>query len=158
MEMREIAGLSHDELTTLVRELSQGEGMTDEALKLSAARRGLDPNIAAELRTAIVDASELIIEAVHRRAIRSALGIETAGQTLTQRRLKYMNETGLSQRTLVRHEIEGAEAIAEILPRLEHIREQDAAKVETERELEINELKRDIGEIKSMLNQLLHAS
>lgn len=64
-------------------------------------------------------ASSLIVDRQHREAIRNALGLgdeHASALNLTERRSAYLrSDTSVSPRTLIRHEREGAHALAQIL-------------------------------------------
>ena len=109
------------DVTAFLRELAQGEGLTldgTEAALKAAGYQETDRIKLEETINQITSASELIVNREHREAIRNALGITGQGDTLTERRMGYLTNVDISLRTLQRHEEKGAEAIAELLPRV----------------------------------------
>lgn len=107
-----------DDVATMLRNACQGEGLTEAFLADWLEGRGGDPGKATQVMERIVAASELVTNREHRRAIRNALAIEGTGKNLTDRRMSYLEKVDVSYRTLIRHEAEGAEAIATLMPRL----------------------------------------
>jgi hypothetical protein len=110
-----------EDVEQMLRDGAQGTGLTDFHFEDWLARYGID---AAFVMQAIVDidrATTLVNERDHRLALRSALGFEGEGRTLTERRNKYLENADITYRTLVRHEVEGAGAAADILHRLEDV-------------------------------------
>lgn len=110
--------LGADAMASLIRDVSQGPGLSLEAVNEWLASWNAATDGADELLIRVKEASELITNREHREAIRNALALDGKGKNLTDRRMAYLQNHDISYRTLVRHETMGATAIAQMLPRL----------------------------------------
>lgn len=104
---------------TALRELSQGEGLSVEALVMSpAAQKAFGSRLELDVYSAIRRAVRMIADPDHREALRNALAITGEGANLTERRTNYLMTVDISYRTLVRYEQAGADAAAQLLPEI----------------------------------------
>lgn len=113
------------ERADLIRGLTQGRGVMNPAYDEAVPEKtlsGLDALDQSTLVARLRDALSLMVAGPHQRAISNALGDyvyrddELKTSTLTERRNWFIeHESDVSYRTLIRHEQEGARALAAVM-------------------------------------------
>lgn len=112
--MSELEAPDLDTVINLLRALTQGEGLTADAVRREKAPGIYDEFDASDLVELIQWSADQLIDTPQTDAIRNALGLGAfKGATLTERREQYLKLAGVSLRTLIRHEQAGAEVLAD---------------------------------------------
>ena len=154
--MQEIEAAEPDEdarRIEVVRSLCQGAGWTEH----TAMERAEDLKVLGDFTTeqwddALESAFELMPESPYTAAIGNALASQEGKPNLTERRMKFLKEHGgMTYRTLVRHEQEGAELLVKYLDLVKSLSKKDWSTPVEETDPDIELLRQRIVDVEEAL-------
>lgn len=138
----------------VVRSLCQGAGWTEH----TAVERAEDLKVLGDFTTeqwddALESAFELMPDNQYTAAIGNALASQEGKPNLTERRMAFLKEHGMTYRTLVRHEQDGAELLVKYLDLVKSLSKKDWSAPVDEEDPDIELLRQRIVKLEERLEE-----
>lgn len=161
------AGDEHSEVIKkragVIRDLTTGEGMTDEKLDaLGDDVQLFGVQTAEELDELLREAADSLLTSPYVDAIKNALALDGAMEgNLTERRFEFASQgAGVKPRTLIEHEIRGAALLARQVDVVLKMRGETPGEAELRRQLAVQKTRLDVLEtlLDSLLQLLSHSN